>query len=227
MGKKKANTASVVNVPETPFMRFQSSLRAWLEARKQSMAVLEKLLELRTQLTYTTTEKVQSVLGAAMGAGRLHVQVEAELYGQLLRLETTQGSMLTCLQTMRASYSAVTAAGAAAAATDSNNTADSADSNSTDAWCDGDGTGAQASSSAWPLEEGFTDSLLSDLQQQTLVELSVYEMLKEEQQQQQQQSAGDGGQPLDHDAVVTCLACFTYPPYISTDALESVLEVRE
>ena len=38
-------------------------------------------------------------------------------------------------------------------------------------------------------------------------------------------NAGSSG--IDHDAVVTCLACFTYPPYISDETFNGVLDVRD
>ena len=265
MGKKKAD--SVVNVPETPFSRFQSAIRAWMEARKQSMAVLEKLLEVRSKKSYTSIGQVSTAMGTSMGASRVNVQVEAELYGQLQRMQTTQGSMLASLQVMRTNSGSGGNGNSTSGGEQSSALVSHAPTTDT-------GTGTEAGTNApiWPLETSCTENLLHSLQQQTLVEVSVYEMLLEEQEAQggtgqgqssgtrvcvcvcvcplslsfspdlshaltlnlslhthsSLQSASSSHLPdLDHDAVVTCMACFTYPPYLNTEALTAVLEVRE
>ena len=185
MGKKKAD--SVVNVPETPFSRFQGAIRAWMEARKQSMAVLEKLLEVRSKKSYTSIGQVSTAIGTSMGASRVNVQVEAELYGQLQRMQTTQGSMLASLQVMRTN---------SGSGGNGNSTSYGEQSGALVSHAPTTGTGTEAGTNApiWPLEISCTESLLHSLQQQTLVEVSVYEMLLEEQEAQggvgQGQSSG-------------------------------------
>ena len=191
MPKKKGGTS--VAVPSTPFTRFQAALRVWLDSRKRSIGIIEKYMALRSQATYVTASQVSASIGSALSASRLNVQVEAELYGQLMQLETNQNTMLQSIQDMGAILIGM-------------NTSS-------------DATLAAKPAGPWPLDEAFTSKLLEDMKQQSLLEVSVYETLRQEQQHTANQA--------DHDAAVTWTACFTFPPYLNLDTAESVLEIRE
>ena len=208
---------------------------------------MEKALELRNQATYVTEQRVESVLGNAVQASRLSANVNTELMGRLQQLNTAQQSMLGSLQAMSnlcnahcsseqsmlASLKALDladadadakaeAGGAAAqpsAALVEDADEDAATVTSVSVGEEGGGAGAVV---VWPLDHARTSEIVSQLQQQTLLEISIYEVLLAE-----ARGIAVAGARLDYDGSVTYLACFSYPPYLSDSALSIVLEMQE
>ena len=223
MGKKKASVA--VAVPQTRWSRFQTAVKEWTESRRKSIAAVEKIVELRSQASYVTTAQVVIGVGSAVSSSRLSVQVETELYGHLKILENHQNIMLQSLQTM-----GILAKQGDSSSSDANG--NDSDAMRTQAKLAAPSEGIEEATSAtepkavattWPVDDEFTMKLISDMQQQSLLEISVYEMLLDELQGQGSSSSSK----LDHDAIVTCVACFTFPPYVNLETIESVNSIRE
>jgi len=178
---------------------------------------------------------VDSALGCAVKASRLAANVNAELLGRLKQWEELQHDMLSNLRTMQVLCQENCSLGAGLASATAAVTA-------TAAGAEGAGAGAGAGApgqtdrdespassggrggtcSAWPLDPIRSSELVFQMQQQTLLEISIYEVLRSE-------ARGEArpGAEQDHDTSVTYLACFTYAPYLSESALNIVLEMQE
>jgi len=201
----------------------QAAALAWHSQRAACVPVVQKALELRSQATYVTESRVEGALGCAVQASRLAANVNTELQGRLQQWKAAQQSMLNSLQTMSALCQDFCSSG----------------DSLLPFLAEGDEGGVHAAVQApgeasvsvpeggrgtvpWPLDPVRTSELLSQLQQQTLLEISIYEVLRGE-----TLGAAGAGSYSAHDATVTYLACFTYPPYLSESALNIVLEIQE
>lgn len=208
---------------------------------------MEKALELRNQATYVTEQRVESVLGNAVQASRLSANVNTELMGRLQQLNTAQQSMLGSLQAMSnlcnahcsseqsmfaslkaldladADADAKAEAGGAAAQPSAALVEDAdEDAATVTSVAVGEEGGGAAAVVVWPLDHARTSEIVSQLQQQTLLEISIYEVLLAE-----TRGTAVAGARQDYDGSVTYLACFSYPPYLSDSALSIVLEMQE
>jgi len=229
----------------------QAAAQTWHTQRLACLPLVEKALELRNQATYVTEQRVESVLGNAVQASRLSANVHTELMGRLQQLNTAQQSMLGSLQAMSnlcnahcsseqsmlVSLKALDLADAdadadvkakaeaeagGAAAQPSAAQAEDEDAATVTSVSVGEEGGGTAAVVVWPLDHARTAEIVSQLQQQTLLEISIYEVLLAE-----ARGTAVAGARQDYDGSVTYLACFSYPPYLSDSALSIVLEMHE
>ena len=76
------------------------------------------------------------------------------------------------------------------------------------------GSDTNKSTASWPVDSDHLSSVIHKLQQQTLLELSAVEEITR---------SADQMMPVEQSKSISLLACFTYPPYISSNDLAALI----
>ena len=226
------------------FSRYKLAASLWKRERDASIPIVEKALDLRNQATYVTNTQLSGMVGTSVRASRLQANVETEMMGRLQQLNACQQAMIQSLHTMDASIVEqidIVDAGAEdeedreggtahslddeAGKGNNNNGVDDDNNNNNDEVLAANKASAPC---MWPLDMSQAKDMLDQLRQQTLLEASIYEMLVQETQEGESLGHnGGGGSAGGHDTAVTCLACFTYPPYLNESVLHIILQLSE
>ena len=85
MGKKKDSLKSA-----TPRQMWRDHLSTWNARRLEAAKLAKKIVDLRNETTYSTTEKVDTAIGSYMRPSNLFIDVSERLYSALSQLESKQ-----------------------------------------------------------------------------------------------------------------------------------------
>jgi hypothetical protein len=211
MAKKKKDGAgsssiSASNSATTSFGIFKAAAQVWKTSRDKALPIAKKVIELRNYATYVTGTQMGKSFGSAIQSSRISANVESELLGRLQQLEEAQQEMMESLHSMSCAL---------------DNSAPFEVNNNTESDCKESTKGSETANS-WPIDRERAIELLDQMQQQTLLEVSIYELLLKEARE-----GSSAVSRIDQDASVTFVACFTYSPYVSDSALSIMVDLNE
>ena len=213
MSKKPTatNNAKLIENSSSPFHQLLICCKKYKDLRVASLSTAREIVNLRNRSTFVSNAKVSQALGGAVKPSRLLVQFSAAFDGHCRRLNETQEEMLKCLEivvSLHQDYERESITDVSVSLSSSSPSSPSIVS-----------TPKKKAAGEWAVDSDFIADLITQMQQQTLLEMCITESLTTT-------TGGGGGEhfALDQDAAITMLACFTHPPYLKPSALETLLE---